>query len=60
MAVVDRDGLVVTANDTFGALLGKAGPEGLTGRIAADLVDLPRTPVRGTRTARCCAAGRPD
>ncbi|TPQ23044.1 putative bifunctional diguanylate cyclase/phosphodiesterase [Streptomyces sporangiiformans] len=39
MAVVDREGLVVTANDTLAALLG-AGPDGLTGRIAADLVDL--------------------
>ncbi|MFD9188943.1 putative bifunctional diguanylate cyclase/phosphodiesterase [Streptomyces phaeochromogenes] len=39
MAVVDREGLVVTANDTLAALLG-TGPEGLTGRIAADLVDL--------------------
>ncbi|WP_404829180.1 putative bifunctional diguanylate cyclase/phosphodiesterase [Streptomyces albicerus] len=39
MAVVNREGLVVTANDTLAALLG-AGPEGLTGRIAADLVDL--------------------
>ncbi|GAA0906829.1 EAL domain-containing protein [Streptomyces thermoalcalitolerans] len=39
MAVVDRDGLVVSANDTFGALLG-GGPEEFTGQVAADLVDL--------------------
>jgi diguanylate cyclase (GGDEF)-like protein/PAS domain S-box-containing protein len=39
MAVVDRDGLVADANDTFGSLLGKGGAA-LTGLIAADLVDL--------------------
>ncbi|MFI2640330.1 putative bifunctional diguanylate cyclase/phosphodiesterase [Streptomyces sp. NPDC018610] len=39
MAVVDREGLVVSANDSFGALLG-AGPGELAGRAAADLVDL--------------------
>ena len=39
MAVIDREGLVVTANDTLAALLG-AGPGGLAGRVAADLVDL--------------------
>ncbi|MFE2421548.1 putative bifunctional diguanylate cyclase/phosphodiesterase [Streptomyces hokutonensis] len=39
MAVVDRDGLVVSANDTFGALLGKGGAA-LAGLVAADLVDL--------------------
>ncbi|GAA4019228.1 EAL domain-containing protein [Streptomyces plumbiresistens] len=39
MAVVDREGLVVCANDAFDALLG-AGTESLTGRVAADLVDL--------------------
>ncbi|MGI5197786.1 putative bifunctional diguanylate cyclase/phosphodiesterase [Streptomyces sp. CA-288835] len=39
MAVVDREGLVVTANDALAALLG-AGPDGLAGRVAADLVDL--------------------
>lgn len=39
MAVVDRDGLVVRANDGFGALFCGA-PEALTGRVAADLVDL--------------------
>ncbi|MER6528463.1 EAL domain-containing protein [Streptomyces sp. NPDC001508] len=39
MAIVDRDGRVVSANDAFGALLGTdAGA--LTGRVAADLVDL--------------------
>ncbi|MFF9620022.1 putative bifunctional diguanylate cyclase/phosphodiesterase [Streptomyces griseosporeus] len=39
MAVVDREGLVVHANDTFGALLGTTSGQ-LTGRVAADLVDL--------------------
>jgi diguanylate cyclase (GGDEF)-like protein/PAS domain S-box-containing protein len=39
MAVVDTDGLVVSANDTLGALLG-TDPAALTGRPAADLVDL--------------------
>ncbi|MER8005673.1 MULTISPECIES: EAL domain-containing protein [unclassified Streptomyces] len=39
MAVVDREGLVVSANDGFGALLGSP-PGSLVGRIAADLVDL--------------------
>ncbi|MDQ0991077.1 bifunctional diguanylate cyclase/phosphodiesterase [Streptomyces sp. V3I7] len=39
MAVVDAEGLVVTANDAFGALLG-TDPDALAGRVAADLVDL--------------------
>ncbi|MDX3694207.1 EAL domain-containing protein [Streptomyces europaeiscabiei] len=39
MAVVDRDGLVVTANGAMGTLLG-TGEEPLVGRVAADLVDL--------------------
>ncbi|MFD3335189.1 putative bifunctional diguanylate cyclase/phosphodiesterase [Streptomyces sp. NPDC058700] len=39
MAVVDEDGVVVTANDSFCALLG-AEAEGLRERAAADLVDL--------------------
>jgi diguanylate cyclase (GGDEF)-like protein/PAS domain S-box-containing protein len=39
MAVVDREGLVVSANPGFGELLGVA-PQALAGRIAADLVDL--------------------
>lgn len=39
MAVVDRDGLVVTANGAMGTLLG-TGAEPLVGRVAADLVDL--------------------
>ncbi|MFJ9115429.1 putative bifunctional diguanylate cyclase/phosphodiesterase [Streptomyces sp. NPDC102394] len=39
MAVVDREGLVVSANDGLGALLGSP-PATLVGRIAADLVDL--------------------
>ncbi|WP_277914769.1 EAL domain-containing protein [Streptomyces sp. Root431] len=39
MAVVDQDGIVVTANDSFGALLGtEAGA--LRAQAAADLVDL--------------------
>ncbi|MEV7790861.1 EAL domain-containing protein [Streptomyces sp. NPDC087512] len=39
MAVVDAEGMVVSANDTLGALLGTA-PAALAGRAAADLVDL--------------------
>ncbi|WP_329117683.1 putative bifunctional diguanylate cyclase/phosphodiesterase [Streptomyces sp. NBC_01465] len=39
MAVVDREGLVVTANDALAALLG-TDPASLTERPAADLVDL--------------------
>ncbi|MFF9065213.1 putative bifunctional diguanylate cyclase/phosphodiesterase [Streptomyces sp. NPDC014891] len=39
MAVVDQNGVVVTANDSFGALLG-AEPEALRDQAAADLVDL--------------------
>ncbi|MGW3667466.1 putative bifunctional diguanylate cyclase/phosphodiesterase [Streptomyces sp. NPDC005141] len=39
MAVVDREGLVVTANASLGTLLG-AEARTFTGRIAADLVDL--------------------
>ncbi|MFV0135821.1 putative bifunctional diguanylate cyclase/phosphodiesterase [Streptomyces sp. HMX87] len=39
MAVVDPEGLVVSANDTLGTLLG-ATPEDLAGCPAADLVDL--------------------
>ncbi|MFD3622080.1 putative bifunctional diguanylate cyclase/phosphodiesterase [Streptomyces sp. NPDC058676] len=39
MAVVDREGLVVGANDMLVTLLG-TGSESLTGRVAADLVDL--------------------
>ncbi|MFG3038278.1 putative bifunctional diguanylate cyclase/phosphodiesterase [Streptomyces sp. NPDC048330] len=39
MAVVDEDGVVVTANDSFGALLGTE-PGELRERAAADLVDL--------------------
>ncbi|WP_405917034.1 putative bifunctional diguanylate cyclase/phosphodiesterase [Streptomyces sp. NBC_00728] len=39
MAVVDREGLVVTANETLGTLLG-AGERTFAGRVAADLVDL--------------------
>ena len=39
MAVLDREGVVTGANETFGMLLG-ATPGALTGRPAADLVDL--------------------
>ncbi|MET7452516.1 EAL domain-containing protein [Streptomyces sp. NPDC005574] len=39
MAVVGRDGLVVSANTAFGTLLG-TGADTLTGCVAADLVDL--------------------
>ncbi|MFI2410201.1 putative bifunctional diguanylate cyclase/phosphodiesterase [Streptomyces sp. NPDC018947] len=39
MAVVDAEGMVVSANDTLGALLG-TDPAALAGRAAADLVDL--------------------
>ncbi|WP_367322852.1 putative bifunctional diguanylate cyclase/phosphodiesterase [Streptomyces sp. HUAS ZL42] len=39
MAVVDREGLVVCANDTLGGLLG-AEPAELAGQVAADLLDL--------------------
>ncbi|MFJ8540738.1 putative bifunctional diguanylate cyclase/phosphodiesterase [Streptomyces sp. NPDC093586] len=39
MAVVDPEGLVVSANDTLGTLLG-TDPAELAGRAAADLVDL--------------------
>ncbi|MFF4211010.1 putative bifunctional diguanylate cyclase/phosphodiesterase [Streptomyces sp. NPDC001796] len=39
MAVVDREGLVVTANETMGSLLG-TGAEALVGKVAADLLDL--------------------
>jgi diguanylate cyclase (GGDEF)-like protein/PAS domain S-box-containing protein len=39
MAVVDREGVVVGANETLGELLGSA-PEALAGQVAAELVDL--------------------
>lgn len=39
MAVVDRDGLVVSANDTFAALVGASAAD-LAGQPAADLVEL--------------------
>ncbi|MGW0460296.1 putative bifunctional diguanylate cyclase/phosphodiesterase [Streptomyces tendae] len=39
MAVVDAEGLVVSANDTLGTLLG-TDPAALAGSVAADLVDL--------------------
>ncbi|WUQ09699.1 EAL domain-containing protein [Streptomyces sp. NBC_00250] len=39
MAVVDQDGVVIAANDSFGVLLGTA-PEALREQAAADLVDL--------------------
>ncbi|BBC33469.1 Histidine kinase [Streptomyces graminofaciens] len=43
MAVVDREGLVVSANAAMGTLLGAGGASGaeaLVGRVAAELVDL--------------------
>lgn len=39
MAVVDREGLIATANEAMGSLLG-TGTEGVLGKVAADLVDL--------------------
>ncbi|MGY6018119.1 putative bifunctional diguanylate cyclase/phosphodiesterase [Streptomyces spinosirectus] len=39
MAVVDREGLVVSANSGFGELI-DSPPDSLVGRFAADLVDL--------------------
>ncbi|MFJ9536388.1 putative bifunctional diguanylate cyclase/phosphodiesterase [Streptomyces sp. NPDC101225] len=39
MAVVDREGLVVSANSGFGELI-DSPPDALVGRFAADLVDL--------------------
>ncbi|CAL9554134.1 hypothetical protein SUDANB126_04501 [Streptomyces sp. enrichment culture] len=39
MAVVDREGTVVSANGSLAALLG-GDPDALTGAVAADLVDL--------------------
>ncbi|GDY65372.1 hypothetical protein SAV14893_047650 [Streptomyces avermitilis] len=43
MAVVDREGLVVTANETLGTLLG-TDADALAGKTAADLVDLSSDP----------------
>ncbi|GAB2742591.1 putative bifunctional diguanylate cyclase/phosphodiesterase [Streptomyces bullii] len=65
MAVVDREGLVVSANDALATLLGTA-PDELTGAVAADLVDLTsdaRTwhayrEVLGGRQARLCCTRR--
>ncbi|CAL9430038.1 hypothetical protein SUDANB58_02029 [Streptomyces sp. enrichment culture] len=70
MALVDREGLVVSANEALAALLG-AGPEALAGRAAADLVDLAsdtrtwhayREVLRGRRNGLRCARRlkRPD
>nr|WP_309504853.1 EAL domain-containing protein [Streptomyces sp. KM273126] len=62
MAVVNRKGLVVIANDTMGQLLG-GGAERLVGRVAADLVDLAsdartghayREMLRGRQARLCC------
>ncbi|NDZ98400.1 diguanylate cyclase, partial [Streptomyces sp. SID10116] len=39
LAVVDADGLVISANDALAALFG-AAPGALTGSVAADLIDL--------------------
>ncbi len=43
MAVVDPDGLVLSANDALAALLG-TDPASLRGQVAADLVDLAADP----------------
>lgn len=70
MAVVDRKGLVIIANDTMGSLLG-GGAERLVGRVAADLVDLTsdartahayREMLRGRQARLCCTRSvrRPD
>ncbi|CAL9518538.1 hypothetical protein SUDANB6_03798 [Streptomyces sp. enrichment culture] len=70
MALVDSEGLVVSANDRLAALLG-AGPGTLTGRPAADLVGLAsdtrtwhayREVLRGGRSGLCCTRRlkRPD
>ncbi|MBN0045789.1 EAL domain-containing protein [Streptomyces actuosus] len=56
MAVVDPEGLVVHANDTLGDLLGCA-PDELSGRAAADLVDL-ASDARTWRTYREVLRGR--
>ncbi|WP_435611841.1 putative bifunctional diguanylate cyclase/phosphodiesterase [Streptomyces sp. bgisy159] len=43
MAVVDRGGLVVSANESLGTLLGRE-PGSLAGEVAADLMDLSSDP----------------
>lgn len=58
MAVVDAEGLVVSANDTLGTLLG-TDPDALAGPWRPTSSTSPPTPAPGTRTARCCAATGP-
>ncbi|MEH0423643.1 putative bifunctional diguanylate cyclase/phosphodiesterase [Streptomyces sp. B21-083] len=57
MAVVNREGLVVTANQSLGELLG-IGPEVLAGKVAADLVDL-ASDTRAWHAYREVLRGRP-
>ncbi|MFI6941812.1 putative bifunctional diguanylate cyclase/phosphodiesterase [Streptomyces sp. NPDC050418] len=56
MAVVDRDGQVVSGNEALGTLLGTPAAE-LTGKAAADLVDLASDP-RTWHTYREVLRGR--
>ncbi|MFE9924020.1 putative bifunctional diguanylate cyclase/phosphodiesterase [Streptomyces sp. NPDC005774] len=57
MAVVGRDGRVISANGTLAALLGRA-PDTLVGAVAADLVDLP-SDARAWHAYRDLLNGRP-
>ncbi|MEF9904093.1 putative bifunctional diguanylate cyclase/phosphodiesterase [Streptomyces sp. P9-A2] len=57
MAVVGRDGRVISANGTLAALLGRA-PDILVGAVAADLVDLP-SDARAWHAYRDLLSGRP-
>ncbi|MET7682865.1 EAL domain-containing protein [Streptomyces sp. NPDC005423] len=58
MAVLDREGLIVSANDTFAALLG-LGARPAAGRAAADLVDL-RSDPRTWHAYQEVLGGRPE